>query len=83
MVLVSIARLHQESRSARRGFLQPGLLVLLTGALAVGISGCGGSAASTPAAASVTPAGISNVIVTATPSTGSGTTLSLGVTITG
>ena len=71
------------------GFLQLGLLVLLTGALAMGITGCGGSSSlppsnQTPATpTAVTPAGTSMVILTVTPTSGSGQTLNLSVTITG
>ena len=67
------------------GFLQLCLLVLLTGALAAGLSGCGGSS-STPASTSntsVTPAGTSAVIITAAPNSGTAQTLNLTVTITG
>ncbi len=66
---------------ARQRMVQLCLLVLMTGALAAGISGCGGSAASTPAAASVTPAGTSNVIVTAAPESGTPQTATITVTI--
>ena len=66
-------------------FLQLGLLVLLTGALAAGISGCGGSSStnSLTQSSTVTPAGTSMVVITLAPAVGSATTLNLSVTITG
>ena len=72
---------------ARQRMVQLCLLVLMTGALAAGISGCGGSSSSTPPATTTpptthnTPAGTSNVIVTATPASG-GASQSVSITLT-
>jgi len=82
--LSAFGRKRGRSKTQQR-MLQLCLLVLMTGALAAGISGCGGSAASTPAAASVTPAGSSTTTVLATPTPSSGQSiqgLSLTLTIT-
>ena len=79
--LAAFGRRKNLSKTRQR-MVQLCLLVLMTGALAAGISGCGGSAASTPAAASVTPAGTSNVIVTAAPASGTIQATTITVTIT-
>ncbi len=78
--LAAFGRKRKCSKS-QRGFLQLGLLVLLTGAMVAGISGCGSSGT-----ANVTPAGTSNVMIKVTPAVSSGQaaqTLNLNVTITG
>ncbi len=68
---------------ARQRMLQLCLLVLMTGALAAGISGCGGGPFSAPAATHITPAGTSTVTVTATPASGTGgTAQSVALTVT-
>ncbi len=67
---------------ARQRMLQLCLLVLMTGALAAGISGCGGTASGT-AATHVTPAGPYTVTVTAAPAAGTGgTAQSVALTVT-
>ncbi len=81
--LAAFGRKRKLSKTQRGFFLQLGLLVLLTGALAAGLSGCGGSGSVSPGASA--PA-TSKVTITATPTTGSGQssqTLSLNVTIIG
>ena len=78
--LAAFGRKKNLSKTRQR-MVQLCLLVLMTGALAAGISGCGGSAASTPAAASVTPAGTSNVIVTAAPESGTVQATTITLTI--
>ena len=82
--LAAFGRRKNLSKTRQR-MLQLCLLVLMTGALAAGISGCGGSSSSTPPATTMpthnTPAGTSNVIVTATPASG-GASQSVSITLT-
>jgi len=70
--LAAFGRKRNLSKTQQR-MLQLCLLVLMTGALAAGISGCGGGSLSTATTStSITPAGTSNVTVTATPALGTG-----------
>ncbi len=82
--LAAFGRRKNLSKTRQR-MVQLCLLVLMTGALAAGISGCGGSSSSTPATTTPTthntPAGTSNVIVTATPASG-GASQSVSITLT-
>ncbi len=82
--LAAFGRKRNLSKTRQR-MVQLCLLVLMTGALAAGISGCGGSSSSTPATTTPTthntPAGTSNVIVTATPASG-GASQSVSITLT-
>ena len=85
---LAATRRKKKLSKSQRGWLQLGLRMLLAGALAAGISGCGGSMAAPPptsqppAPTSVTPAGASTIIITASPASGSAQSLSLNVTIT-
>ena len=78
--LAAFGRRKNLSKTRQR-MLQLCLLVLMTGALAAGISGCGGSSSSTPAATHITPAGTSTVTVTATPASGTAQTTTITLTI--
>ena len=73
--LATFGRKRNLSKAQQR-MLQLCLLVLMTGALAAGISGCAGGTygTTTPAAVGVTPSGTTTVTVTATPVLGSGYT---------
>ncbi len=77
--LAAFGRRRGLSKTQQR-MLQLCLLVLMTGALAAGISGCGGYNSSN--AAYVTPAGTSTMTVTATPTSGASQSVSITVTIT-
>ncbi len=77
--LAAFGRKRNLSKTRQR-MLQLCLLVLMTGALAAGISGCGGYNSSN--AAYVTPAGTSTMTVTATPASGTSQSVSITVTIT-
>ena len=86
--LAGLAAFSKRKKLTKKqfGFLQLGLLILLTGAIAAGVTGCGGSGSSgssTPVSKTVTPAGTSAVVITATPTAGTANTLTLNVTITG
>jgi hypothetical protein len=78
--LAAFGRRKNLSKTRQR-MLQLCLLVLMTGALAAGISGCAGLTSSA-AAVRVTPAGTSTVTVTATPASGTAQTTTITVTIT-
>ena len=78
--LAAFGRKRGISKTQQR-MLQLCLLVLMTGALAAGISGCGGFSSSTPAATHITPAGTSTVTVTATPASGAAQTATIALTI--
>ncbi len=77
--LAAFGRKRGISKTQQR-MLQLCLLVLMTGALAAGISGCGGYNSSN--AAYVTPAGTKTMTVTATPTSGASQSVSITVTIT-
>jgi len=79
--LAAFGRKRGISKTQQR-MLQLCLLVLMTGVLAAGISGCGGSSSSTPAATHNTPAGTTTVTVTATPASGTPQTTTITLTIT-
>ncbi len=78
--LAAFGRKRNLSKTQQR-MLQLCLLVLMTGALAAGISGCAGLTSSA-AAVRVTPAGTTKVTVTATPASGTAQTTTITVTIT-
>ncbi len=78
--LAAFGRKRGLSKTRQR-MLQLCLLVLMTGALAAGISGCGGSSSSTSAATHITPAGTSTVTVTAAPASGTAQTTTITLTI--
>ena len=78
--LAAFGRKRNLSKTRQR-MVQLCLLVLMTGALAAGISGCAGLTSSA-AAVRVTPAGTSTVTVTATPASGTAQTTTITVTIT-
>ncbi len=78
--LAAFGRKRGLSKTQQR-MLQLCLLVLMTGALAAGISGCAGLTSSA-AAVRVTPAGTSTVTVTAAPASGTPQTTTITLTIT-
>jgi len=78
--LAAFGRKRNLSKTRQR-MLQLCLLVLMTGALAAGISGCAGLTSNT-AAVRVTPAGTTTVTVTATPTSGTPQTTTITLTIT-
>jgi hypothetical protein len=78
--LAAFGRRKNLSKTRQR-MLQLCLLVLMTGALAAGISGCGGSSSSTPAATHITPSGTFSVTVTATPASGTAQTTTITLTV--
>jgi len=83
--LAGLATFGRKRKLSKKqfGFLQLGLLVLLTGALAAGISGCGGSTNLSP---NTSAPAASDISITVAPSAGSGQssqTIHLNVTIIG